>query len=156
MTLNEHKIFLNVTLDGKLLHAVLNTAAPIGNVNQDIAEDRFGFDPKAPDVRQVGLLGGDPNKKIYRKQFQTLAFEGVTITNPELNIMPDQLKARLVNKNQRTGSIIRGDDRLPDVTIGMSILRRLHVYVAYRERKLYITEAAGVAPQTPAEEQPAQ
>ena len=156
MTLTERKIFVNVVLDGKPLRAVINTAAPIGNVNQDIAEDKFGFDPKSPDARQVGMINGDPNRKVYRKQFQTLAFEGVTIANPELNIVPDELRARLVNKNNRTGSLVRGDARLPDVTIGMSILRRMHVYIAYRERKVYLTEAAGAAAQPPADAQPVQ
>jgi hypothetical protein len=32
--------------------------------------------------------------------------------------------------------------RLPDLTLGMQTLGRLHVYIAYRDRKVYITEAS--------------
>ena len=29
---------------------------------------------------------------------------------------------------------------LPDVIVGQNILGKLHVYIAYRERKLYVTD----------------
>jgi hypothetical protein len=41
------------------------------------------------------------------------------------------------NKNRpKTGSLTRGDEvtsRLGDLTLGMATLRRMHVYIAYRE-----------------------
>jgi hypothetical protein len=30
---------------------------------------------------------------------------------------------------------------LPDLILGMNVLSQMHVYIAYRERKLYITAA---------------
>jgi hypothetical protein len=140
-------IFVN--LDGKRLEAVLNTGQVNTVLNLDVAEDRFSVDVNAPDVKQVGQVGQNASAKVYRKQFQTLTFEGVTIENPEINLVPDQLKTRLLNKNRPTtgklGSLTRGDEvgsRLPDLTLGMSTLARLHVYIAYREKKVYITESA--------------
>jgi hypothetical protein len=49
------------------------------------------------------------------------------------------------------GTRIREPDTeqgLPQVLIGMDILRHLHLYIAYREQKLYITPAS--APDVPA------
>jgi hypothetical protein len=36
--------------------------------------------------------------------------------------------------------------RLVDVTLGMSVLRNFHVYIAYGERKLYLSPAVVAAP----------
>ncbi len=153
------KAVISVMLDGKRLDAVINTGAPNSQLNQDVAEDRFGVKFDAPDVKQVGTVGGNANRKVYRRQFQSLAFEGVTIANPELVLLPDELKDRMRNANQpRTGSLTRNDavtTRLPDMTLGMSTLGKLHVYIAYRERKVYISEAAPV-PRGPAAADPAQ
>jgi hypothetical protein len=44
------------------------------------------------------------------------------------------------------------DDGLgSEMTVGMDVLRHLHVYIAFNERKLYITAAAAPAAATPAQ-----
>jgi hypothetical protein len=140
------KTVISVDVDGKKLDAVVNTGQVNTTMNLDVAEDRFKVDVNAPDMKQVGQVGNNASAKIYRRQFQTLTFEGVTIQNPEINLVPDEVKALMRNKNQpRTGSLTRGDavtSRLADLTLGMSTLRKLHVYIAYREKKVYITESA--------------
>jgi hypothetical protein len=141
----EGKAVVFVNLDGKRLEAVLNTGQGPTVLNLDVAEDRFKVDVKAPDVKQVGQVGQNASAKIYRRQFQSLTFEGVTIENPEINMVPDQLKTRMLNKNRpQTGSLTRGDEassRLPDLILGMQTLRNLHVYIAYKEKKVYITRS---------------
>jgi hypothetical protein len=148
------KAVIFVNLDGKRLEAVINTGQPNTSMNLDVAEDRFNVDVKAPDVKQVGQLGQIASAKIYRRQFQSLSFEGVTVNNPEINLVPDEVRARMPNKNRpRTGSLTRGDtvtSGLPDLTLGMSTLGKMHVYIAYRERKVYLTEAAPNAAPTAA------
>jgi hypothetical protein len=143
------KAVIFVNLDGKRLEAVLNTGQVNTTMNLNVAEDRFKVDVNAPDVKQVGQVGGNASAKIYRRQFQSLTFEGVTISNPEINLVPDEVRALMPNKNRpATGSLTRGDtvtSGLADLTLGMSTLRRLHVYIAYRERKVYLTEAASAA-----------
>ena len=77
----------------------------------------------------------------------------MTIDNPEINLVPDEVKARMPNKNRpKTGSLTRGDEvtsRLPDLTLGMSTLRKMHVYIAYREKKVYITQSGPRFPEGP-------
>jgi hypothetical protein len=140
------KAVIFVNLDGKRLEAVLNTGQVNTTMNLDVAEDRFKVDVNAPDVKQVGQVGQNSSAKIYRRHFQTLTFEGVKIENPEINLVPDEVKALMPNKNRpKTGGLTRGDEvtsRLADLTLGMATLRKLHVYIAYRDRKVYITEAA--------------
>ncbi len=150
---DDGKAVITVNIDGKRMEAVLNTGQVPTTMNLAVAEDRFKIDVNAPDVKQIGQVGKIASAKIYRRQFQSLSFEGVTINNPEINLVPDEVRARMPNKNRpKTGSLTRGDtvtSGLPDMTLGMSTLSKMHVYIAYRDRKVYITEAApapGAAP----------
>jgi hypothetical protein len=40
-----------------------------------------------------------------------------------------------------------GNPNEPELFVGMSILRKLHLYVAYGEKKLYVTAADATAAQ---------
>jgi predicted aspartyl protease len=138
------KPVIAATLDGKTLEAVIDTGSANTSVNLDIAEDRFNLKPDDPDMQPVGQLGANPAAKVYRRKFKTLTFEGVTVTDPTIVLLPDEVKARLQNNGPRAGSLIRGEEetqRLPDMILGMSILSKLHVYIAYKERKVTITQA---------------
>jgi hypothetical protein len=147
------KAVISVNIDGKRMDAVLNTGQVPTTMNLAVAEDRFKIDVNAPDVKEIGQVGKIASAKIYRRQFQSLSFEGVTINNPEINLVPDEVRARMPNKNRpKTGSLTRGDtvtSGLPDMTLGMSTLGRMHVYIAYRERKVYITESSAAATAAP-------
>lgn len=138
------RLTIPVTLDGKQIDAVIDTGSTNNVLNLRIAEDRFGVDVNAPDVIPLGQLGGVASAKTYRKQFATMAFEGVTVTNPVVDLIPDR-QSGAFGDQRTTGSLTRPADRgLPDLIIGMDVLRKLHMYVAYDERKVYIT--AGAAP----------
>jgi len=54
-----------------------------------------------------------------------------------------------IRRGPPTGGLIadtRQPAGLPDLRLGMSTLSKLHVYIAYKERKLYITESATPQP----------
>ena len=77
------------------------------------------------------------------------------MTDPMISLLPNMMK--LTSEQRPSGSLIRDTDKqLPDVILGMSVLSKLHVYVATREATLFITAAdPGQAP-APAQGQPAQ
>jgi len=52
---------------------------------------------------------------------------GVSVENPDLLLYP------------RGAMALPGD---PELILGMGILRQLHMYIAYKERKLYVTAAS--------------
>ncbi len=56
-------------------------------------------------------------------------------------VYPDLIGTKDPNNAFQTGSHVnRVDDKLgPEVTIGMDMLKNLHLYVASQEHKLYIT-----------------
>lgn len=112
-------IRFDIALDGKNVPAVLDTGAPSTTINQVQAKVWFGLDENSPGMTAAKQTGAH----IYH--FKTLALEGVTIPNPEIFIHPLDLSRKL------------SDDSL----FGMSMLRRFRLYIAYDERKLYVTAA---------------
>ncbi len=128
-------------LDDQRVNAILDTGAYNTALNLDVARRTFKVDPNARDVEKIGELNGGFTANIYRKRFKTLSIEGVTISNPSIDLLPD-LMSGPASAPTATGSLIRDSDlNLPDVILGMSSLSSLHVYVAYKERKLYISAA---------------
>ena len=96
-------------------------------------------------------VDGDPNHVRFSHVFPTLTFDGVTVTNARFEIYPDLIGAHDPNNISRTDTRVRRiDDNLTagnHISIGMDVLRRLRLFVAFSENKLYITPAtAQVAP----------
>jgi len=145
-TIQTDRLTIPVTLDGKQVDAVIDTGSTNNVLSLRVAQDRFGVDLNSPDVKPLGQLGG---AKTYRKQFATMSFEGVTVTNPVIDLIPDK-QTNAFGDQRPTGTLIRPADRgLPDLIVGMSVLSKLHMYIAYDERKVYITAGAarpGVQP----------
>ncbi len=144
-------IYFHVTLDGKDLLAALNTAAARSQMNAKTAviynvnEDTAGTVP-------LGTVAG---KKVFGYTFKSIAFGDVTVNNPRVVVLPDVMGRNDPNNGGRTDSRVKRQDdiQVPDISIGMDVIRQLHIYVAAKEGKLYLT-AAGTAP--PAQSAPAQ
>jgi len=141
-------IKFQMQLDGTKVNAALDTGASSTTMNLTVARQAFHIDVDAPDVVKIGELRGGYTANIYRRRFKSLAFEGVTIINPMIDLLPDLLSGANPS-TPRTGSIIREEKALPDVILGMSTLSQLHLYVAYKERKVYITAAGPPAAPAP-------
>ncbi len=135
------RIRLKVTIDGADLDAVLGTTAQQDTLNLDIAEDELKFDKTAAGVQRLPDRAG--GAEAYRARFKSLALEGISIDNPELLVLQDVQKQRM-NQGPRVGSNIRAnaeDNREPDVTLGLNMLTKLHIYIAFKEKKLYASAA---------------
>jgi hypothetical protein len=136
-----------VTLDGKTFTAVVNTAAPNSTMSAKTAEFIFGIKADSPGSIPLGTVGGDPDHKVFGHIFSSLSFGDVAVTNAHIAIIPDLLGSKDPDNGLTTGSLIQHvDDGLgSEVTIGMDVLKHLHLYIAYHERKLYITPADSAA-----------
>jgi predicted aspartyl protease len=139
-------IVVPVDIDGHRLTALLDTGANVSVLNLEAAEGTFGIKPGAPDTPAVGELGNASGMQIYSHRFKSLSLEGVAVINPDMTVIPDLLRTKLRNPHQS----LEGDTRIPnpndetgmsDVILGTDILHHLHIYIAYKERNLYITAA---------------
>lgn len=135
-------ISIPVTVDGVKLTAVINTFMPDTAMNLDIAKRDLDVDLHSADVEKAGVMKGPSySAQIYRTRFKTIDIGGITLTNPQMTLMPDMVRSKFSNAPQ-AGSLINTRDqptRLPDVTLGMSVLSKLHIYIAYHENRFYLT-----------------
>jgi predicted aspartyl protease len=140
-----------VTLDGKTFLAVIDTGAVRSTMSANTAKFAFGVTADSPGSVPLGMVDRDPNHRVFGHVFASLAFEGVTVTNPHFAIRPDLIGSKDPDNGFTTGSHVqRVDDGIgPEITIGMDVLRRLHLYIAFDEKKLYITPAGSSGPQAP-------
>jgi len=139
-------IRIPVTLDGKEFKALIDTGSPRSTISAATAEYVFHITANTPGAVPLGTVANDPNHRILGYEFGNLAFEGVSVSHPRFAVIPDLVGSKDPSNEFKTGSRVQKvDDHIgPEITIGMDVLRELHLYVATREHRLYIT------PSTPA------
>jgi Aspartyl protease len=133
-------IRFHVTLDGKDLLAVMSTASPRSQLSAKTADADFNVTADTQGAVPLGTMSG---RKVFGYVFKSISFGDVTVLNPHVAVIPDIIGLNDPENTHRTDSLIkRVDDNLgPDLTIGMDVLKQLHIYVATGEDKLYITAA---------------
>ena len=149
-------IDIPVTLDGHPLTAMIDTGATGTVLNLTRAQEKIGFSPTSTDA-PPGVPKDNPDRQSYFRRFSTLSLDGVTVQNPLILIRP--LTFGGSDNSMVPGSRAeRRDDeanRLSrDMIVGMDVLRHLHIYIAMKEEKLYVTESTPgesvLFPQAPA------
>jgi len=111
-----------VTVDGTQFTALLDTGAQHTIIAMHAAK-AAGVSEDSPDLKLVS--DKDAKFKRYDYPFKLLDFKGVAVSNPRIQIVSDDY--------------LPGKDT--DMIVGISLLRQLHLYIAYGEEKLYITPA---------------
>ena len=122
-------IWLPVTIDGQVVHLCFDTGAEDTTMSLNLAEHLFGFDEKSPDLKVLDKHG---DRAVYRYPFKVLTFGGddigkVTVLNPHIYLTTYAVSYM---RDSEAG------------LIGMGILRQLHLYIAYKEHRLFITAAS--------------
>jgi len=137
-------IIVPVTLEGHELDAILDTGSSATILDQAAAQDIFGLHPGTPDMKDAGHLDNDSNTTVYTHTFKSLSLEGLTIGNPVVAIFPDLAKAKMAHTPGLGTRIadVGEQNGVTDLTLGMNEMRHLHLYISYKEQKLYITPAA--------------
>jgi predicted aspartyl protease len=136
------QIVFDVTLDGKTMKALLDTGAPNSTLRLATAQRAFTLQPGSADTPAAGHLNERTDLPTYVHTFKTLDFNGITVANPVFELIPDMISQRLA-PGTPTGSLIpaKDDANAAPTLIGMNVLKHLHLYIAYKEQKLYITPA---------------
>jgi hypothetical protein len=130
-----------VMLDGHLFTANIDTGQDISTINSQAAQDSFGAladshplptpEPQQDLPAQAGTEAVTVTASREQRRFRSLTFGGVTVVNPLFVLKPGA-----------SGPHRAGDPKTPDITIGMNVLRKLHLYFAFGERMLYVSAAA--------------
>jgi hypothetical protein len=120
------RAFVTVMLDGQPLSALIDTGATNTAISLDAAQRRFGLSPGSAGVEPVGP-GWDVHGNAlvtYRHRFRSLDIGGIRIGSPRVDLSDSAWEPDV------------------DLILGMDELRRLHLFFAFRERKLYAKAAA--------------
>jgi predicted aspartyl protease len=143
--MRDFHIEVPVQLDGKDFRAIIDTGASRSTINADAARQGLGLSRDTAGMTPDGHLGNDETAVIYSYPFKTLTFEGVTVSNPRIAILPDRM-GKNADRSHKMNSLIErhsDDVALPEIIIGMNVLSKFHLYFAFKEQKLYITDAGG-------------
>jgi len=141
ITLENGHINVPVTIDGHGLQAIIDTGADNSAMTVEVAFTSFGINPGSEDAPLVETPDSAFGIKEYHHKFGTLSFEGISVSNPNISIIADRTAI------SETKSSLRGTTSDPygthtrQVIVGMDVLRHLHLYIAYKEKKLYISPA---------------
>jgi hypothetical protein len=142
MTFYKRHIRLTVKVDGKDLTAEIDTGATNTTMTAGAAQRLFDIVPESPGNVPLNSLG---MAAAFGRVFSTLDFEGVAVKNPHVVIVPELIGSKDPNNGFQTGTRTKMVDDLedrPDMLVGMDILKKLHLYIAFDENKLYISEAS--------------
>jgi predicted aspartyl protease len=145
MRLVDRHLHLDVMLDGHPFRAMIDTGAT-------------GTTLTTEEAKRVFDLSAEDADKRFEHTFQKLSFDGLEVGNPHITVIPDKTGSKDPNNGYATGTRVHmQDDPLsapPPMLIGMNILSKLHLYIAFSEHKIYITPAS--APAQPVQTAPAQ
>jgi hypothetical protein len=95
----------------------------------------------------VGEHRDNDRQDLYAHGFKTLSFGTVAIGNPHVLLTRNTVLVQGADPNPRTGSLLRAGttEGQPDMIIGMDVLKLTHLYIAMRERVLYVTQGPELA-----------
>lgn len=134
------QIQITMTLDGHDFDTLLDTGTTYTYVNSRVALNVFGYDEHSPNVKQV-MLPGD--YKPYAATFGALSIGGVTFPKPSLLLHADTVRDMARDdtpvKDQNQAGVFL--PHFPHLLLGLDALRQLHLYIAFKEHKVYVTAA---------------
>ena len=142
-TLSDERIVVPMTLDGKDIQAIVDTGASVTAINESVSVRLFGLDTQSKGIEHDPEAAPDSSLQ-YRHRFKVLSLAGLAINNPLIYIFPDLAQKSFFQRHHdKTDFEPQYAPQLSrtELLLGMNVLRKLHLYVAYKERKLYITSA---------------
>jgi len=142
---NNGHIIVPVTLDDHSFDAVLDTGSTLTFLSLKAAQASFGLGSASPDMIKIGDHAGPGGVPLYRHTFKSLGLEGIAISSPTVGLFDNQAETHetLQHHTGSRFSSLGGEEY--ELTLGLNELRHFHLYIAYKEQKLYITPATAPA-----------
>ena len=143
MNMGDGKIEVQVAIGGHEINAALDTASPRTIMRRDVAENTVGLKAGSPQMPPAGDLKDGDGMQIYTATFPQITFAGgVTALN-----VPALIQVNGMTHNLHREAILgsraqfKAEPRIPALTLGMDVLRQLHLYVVYGQNSIYMTDA---------------
>jgi len=142
-------LHIPVTLDGHSYDAIFDTGSRHTIMRLPTARRDFGLKTGSPGMEPYRAINGDPFLDGALHRFSKLSLAGIVMDAPEVLIVPD-----VMNRNADRSPMAdnpayhhNADLVLPELSLGMDVLKHLHLYLAFGEQALYVAPAkAGTMP----------
>ncbi|MCX7280887.1 MAG: pepsin/retropepsin-like aspartic protease family protein [Alphaproteobacteria bacterium] len=133
-------LHIPVTLDGHTYDAIIDTGSRHTIMRLPAARRDFDLHPDSPSMTPYRAINGDAFLTGYLHNFSKMSFGGMTVDNPEVIVVPD-----IMSRNADKSPMARNrtynhnaDLILPELSLGMDVLKHLHLFMAFGEQALYI------------------
>jgi predicted aspartyl protease len=140
-------IAIPVMVDGQRVKAIIDTGASDTVMSQAIARKQYKLTFGDEATPLESSTDADPKApKVYSHIFKTLSFGAINVNNPHITIIEDVWKRDAGTAQYVGNRTITEKDMVqlvPELIVGMNVLRKLHVYFAFGEGNMYISPASG-------------
>ena len=142
-------LHIPVTLDGHSYDAIFDTGSRHTMMRLPAARRDFGLDAESSGMTPYPI-NGDSFLNGYLHSFTKLSLGGMTIDHPEVLIVPDVMNRNADRSPMAQNPVYHHNDDLvmPELSLGMDVLKHLHLYMSFGEQALYASPADAV-PQAP-------
>ncbi len=156
MSIDVGRVVVPVTVNGKAINAVIDTASPISTIRAAVAQRLLGAElggPKAP--AKPNAFGGTS----YSWTVDSLAIGKLTLDNVPVTILPDINAGAGDHGAGAQGMALRSSGlqaelSKPEIVIGMDTLRKTHLFLSFAEKRLYATGTTSTLPAAAAAKTP--
>ena len=131
------QIIVRVSLDGREMDAAIDTGSPRSEMQFDDVDSLFYRSSNS-----AGVMREDDGENAYN--FAVLSFGNVLIYHPHV-VLTHSALVRGTSSGPQTGTLLRNVNQSatqPTLTIGTDLLKRLHLYIAFKERMVYVTQGS--------------
>lgn len=136
-------IVFTMTLDGHDVETILDTGSRETLLGEAVSQRVLGVDEKTPGIVS-SPTDSDKDLVPFGYRFKSLSAGGLGINNPLVYMLADRVKEafRKNHSDKQDYDPIYGTNiTVPDLILGYNVISKMHLFVSYKERKLYFTAA---------------
>jgi hypothetical protein len=139
-------LHIPVSLDGHTYDAIFDTGSRHTIMRLPAAKRDFDLYPDSPGMTPYRAINGDPFLNGSLHTFSKLSFAGMTFNQQEVLIVPDVMNRNADNSRIADRPSHRHNEglKLPELSLGMDVLKHLHLFMAFGEQALYVAPAQEV------------
>ena len=142
------RAYVDVMLDGHKISALLDTGSEHSMMNPVLARKLFGLSANEPGMTAPGMTPGEvvsdgATAKADFHTFSSLSLGAVSLSHIPIAIVRDAMTERdgEIHISRAVPDRFDLDRLLPDLTLGMDVLRQTHLYISFRNQRVFVSAA---------------
>jgi hypothetical protein len=139
-------LHIPVMLDGHAYDAIFDTGSRHTIMRLPVARRDFGLREDSPGMTPYGAINGDPLLNGHLRTFGKLSLAGIDFAQQDVLIVPDMMNRHADRSRIADNPAHLHNDNLilPELSLGMDVLKHLHLFMAFGEQALYVAPEEAV------------